>query len=79
MSKSGSRARSRKYVLYPSGGQGPGLSDVAAQLRASPELTLLSEGAAGLLVQGGPGAVRNFTLALQGWSAEENKKVRTAG
>lgn len=79
MSKARVNPRPRSYVLYPSDGHGPGLSDVAAQLRATPEITLLQEGTSALLVKGGPGAVRSFTLGLPGWSAEENKKVRSAG
>ncbi|OAS26053.1 hypothetical protein [Methylobacterium platani] len=79
MSQTRPDPRTRDYVLYRSDSRGPDLSDVAEQVRAMAEVTLIRQGDTGLLVQGGAQAIKKLTLGLEGWSAEENKRVRTAG
>jgi hypothetical protein len=74
-----SEANKRCYVLFKTDEVGPDLAEAADRVRSAPEITLLKESGSALLVEGAARAVRRFTANLDGWRAEADRAVRSAG
>ena len=65
-----------EFILFKTDEAGPDLASVAEHVTAAPDVTLLRQSQAGLLVEGVAKSVKRLIDSLPGWQSEPNQRAR---